>query len=249
MLPRWHVSQVTSRSPEKLFWLMANTMRIISRAVFLFFLSSLSISRSTWQNSHSTPSDALMNCMVGTSWSAGMLLSTWMFLNSSAAVFAGALPAAPRIAASPASKAKSSANADPAAANKWLVIQASLQKKHLIGRHFLPIYGISSKRPPFERSVRHRLARSHNSDIVVGKRVMHIGQFALGHVTAHTIVVSLRTGFPRVVLAWNRSACGHVAAQAFLVVVRRVAHQRLVWFVAANTLDARITLRPAQAVL
>ena len=71
---------------------MAIIMRIISRAVFLVFLSSLSISRSTWQNSHSTPSEALMNCMVGISSSAGMFLSTWMFLNSWAAVFAAVPP-------------------------------------------------------------------------------------------------------------------------------------------------------------
>ena len=75
---------MTSRSPSKLFWLMANIICIILRAVFFSFLSSLSNSIlpafSTWQKSHSTPSDAEMNCMEGISWSAGMSFSTWMFL-------------------------------------------------------------------------------------------------------------------------------------------------------------------------
>src|SRR5262249_8702485 len=67
--PRWHEKQVTSRLPSKLSLLMAFIISIILRAASFGFLSSLSkaIVRSlrTWQYSHSTPSDAVMNCMAG----------------------------------------------------------------------------------------------------------------------------------------------------------------------------------------
>ena len=66
---------------------MANIISIILRAVCLFFLSSFSKALCTWQNSHSTPNDAVMNCMVGKISSAGTPLSTWMFLNCSSAFF------------------------------------------------------------------------------------------------------------------------------------------------------------------
>ena len=65
---------------------MANIICIIFRAVCFSFLSSLSNSCSTWQKSHSTPSEAVMNCMAGINWSAGMLFKTWMFLYCWAAV-------------------------------------------------------------------------------------------------------------------------------------------------------------------
>src|SRR5579864_393078 len=64
---------------------MANIISIILRAVCLGFLSSFSKAFCTWQKSHSTPSEAAMNCMVGKTWSAGTPLSTWIFLNCSSA--------------------------------------------------------------------------------------------------------------------------------------------------------------------
>src|ERR1700675_935217 len=68
---------------------MANIISIILRAVTFVFLSSLSNSRPlsprTWQYSHSTPSEAVMNCMEGNTRSAGTPFSTLMFLNCSSA--------------------------------------------------------------------------------------------------------------------------------------------------------------------
>ena len=60
----WQVLQVPVRRPRKLSLLMAATIAIISRAVFLAFLSSASYLPATWQVSHSTPSDTEMNCMA-----------------------------------------------------------------------------------------------------------------------------------------------------------------------------------------
>ena len=53
------------RLPLKLSLLMANIISIICRAIFLGFLSSLSIAFGTWQKSHCTPSEAVMNCIEG----------------------------------------------------------------------------------------------------------------------------------------------------------------------------------------
>src|SRR4029077_2360331 len=68
---------------------MANIIFIILRAVTLVFLSSLSNSKPwsplTWQYSHSTPSEAVMNCIEGGTRSAGTPFSAWIFLNSSSA--------------------------------------------------------------------------------------------------------------------------------------------------------------------
>src|SRR4051794_31875059 len=64
-LPRWHVLQVTSMSPLNEFLLMPFCMSIMWRAASFGFLSSLSNACSTWQKSHSTPSDAEMNCIAG----------------------------------------------------------------------------------------------------------------------------------------------------------------------------------------
>src|SRR5205807_4740272 len=70
-------------------------MLIILRAVTLGFLSSFSFACATWQYSHSTPSEAAMNCIEGITCSAGIPLSAWIFLNSSSASFgpAGAVAA------------------------------------------------------------------------------------------------------------------------------------------------------------
>src|SRR6267378_4264144 len=89
LVPRWQEKQVTSRRPSKLSLLIAIIMVIILRAVTLGFLSSFSIAPCTWQYSHSTPSEALINCIEGTTWSAGMPLSTWIFLNCSSASLEG----------------------------------------------------------------------------------------------------------------------------------------------------------------
>src|SRR5438552_8711972 len=62
-------------------------MLIILRAVTLGFLSSFSFACATWQYSHSTPSEAAMNCIEGITCSAGIPLSAWIFLNSSSASF------------------------------------------------------------------------------------------------------------------------------------------------------------------
>src|SRR5580693_10353740 len=74
---------------------MANIISIMLRAVTLVFLSSLSNSRPfsprTWQYSHSTPSEAVMNCMEGRTRSAGTPFSTLMFLNSSSASLGAAV--------------------------------------------------------------------------------------------------------------------------------------------------------------
>src|SRR5438477_8354261 len=64
-------------------------MLIILRAVTLGFLSSFSLACATWQYSHSTPSEAAMNCIDGTTCSAGIPLSAWMFLYSSSASLGG----------------------------------------------------------------------------------------------------------------------------------------------------------------
>src|SRR6185437_7716801 len=68
---------------------MANIIFIILRAVTFVFLSSLSNSifwpSRTWQYSHSTPRDAVMNCMEGNTRSAGTPFRAWMFLNCSSA--------------------------------------------------------------------------------------------------------------------------------------------------------------------
>ena len=74
--PRWQEKHVTSRSPLKLSRLMAICISIILRAVCLDFLSSFSNAFCTWQNSHSTPSELLMNCMAGRNWSAGVPFNT-----------------------------------------------------------------------------------------------------------------------------------------------------------------------------
>ena len=42
----------------------------------LGFLVIFVLACSTWQNSHSTPRDAAMNCIEGISWSAGMFFRT-----------------------------------------------------------------------------------------------------------------------------------------------------------------------------
>src|SRR5260370_40283253 len=64
---------------------MANLLSTILRVVCLLFLSSFSNAPCPWQKSHSTPSEAVMNCMVGNICSAGTPLRTWMFLNCSSA--------------------------------------------------------------------------------------------------------------------------------------------------------------------
>src|SRR5262249_48672708 len=66
---------------------MAICISIILRAVALAFLSSFSNASRTWQNSHSTPSEALMNCIAGCTLSAGTPFITWMFLKNCSAVF------------------------------------------------------------------------------------------------------------------------------------------------------------------
>src|ERR1700756_5701327 len=85
-LPRGDEEHGTPRGPPKISLLMANIISIILRAVCLGFLSSFSKDFSTWQKSHSTPNDAVMNCIVGNSCSAGTPLSTWIFLNCCSAV-------------------------------------------------------------------------------------------------------------------------------------------------------------------
>src|SRR6266498_5300502 len=60
--PRWQELQLTSCFPSKLLALIANVICIILRAVCFGFLSSLSNAFSTWQYSHCTPSDDVMNC-------------------------------------------------------------------------------------------------------------------------------------------------------------------------------------------
>jgi hypothetical protein len=45
--------------------LIAVVIAIISRAVCFGFFSSDSILPCTWQNEHSTPKDAEMNCIAG----------------------------------------------------------------------------------------------------------------------------------------------------------------------------------------
>src|SRR5438477_11117629 len=62
-------------------------MLIILRAVTLGFLSSFSLACATWQYSHSTPSEAAMNCIEGITCSARIPLTAWIFLNSSSASF------------------------------------------------------------------------------------------------------------------------------------------------------------------
>src|ERR1039457_4483876 len=74
-------------------------MAIISRAVFLVCLSSKSILPSTWQNVHSTPSEAEINVIAGTNWSAGVPLSWIIFLNVCSAVLGSAVWAFNRPAA------------------------------------------------------------------------------------------------------------------------------------------------------
>src|ERR1039457_4932 len=74
-------------------------MAIISRAVFLVCLSSKSILPSTWQNVHSTPSEAEINDIASTNSSAGVPLSWIIFLNVCSAVLGSAVWAFNRPAA------------------------------------------------------------------------------------------------------------------------------------------------------
>src|SRR6267142_6274905 len=69
---------------------MATIMAVHLRAVTLGFLSSFSIALWTWQYSHSTPSEAAINCIDGTTWSAATPLRVWIFLNCSSASLGGA---------------------------------------------------------------------------------------------------------------------------------------------------------------
>src|SRR5208283_910713 len=69
---------------------MVSIISIIFRAVCFGFLSSFSNAPCTWQNSHSTPRDALMNCIAGINWSAGIPFSVWTFLNCSSAFLGSA---------------------------------------------------------------------------------------------------------------------------------------------------------------
>ena len=73
--PRWQVLQVTSRCPLKLSLLIAIVIVIISRAVAFSCFSSLS-NGFTWQNAHSTPSDAEIKFIEGISESAGISFNT-----------------------------------------------------------------------------------------------------------------------------------------------------------------------------
>jgi len=66
--------------PSKFSLLIANIICIIFRAVTFGSLSSFSIAPRTWQYSQSAPRDAVMNCIAGTTWSAGTPLSALMFL-------------------------------------------------------------------------------------------------------------------------------------------------------------------------
>src|SRR5579872_5557565 len=72
---------------------MANIINIILRAVCFGFLSSFSNAPGTWQKSHSTPSDAVMNCIAGMICSDGTPLSAWMFLKTCSAGLLGGLSA------------------------------------------------------------------------------------------------------------------------------------------------------------
>jgi CBS domain containing-hemolysin-like protein len=109
--------------------LIAAIICIIRRAVCFSFLSSLSKARCTWQKSHSTPSDAETNCIVGISSSAGMSLRTCTFLNTSPAVFgavAGPAGAAADCASDVAAPAIRAAAATTVASRPEVVVVISI---------------------------------------------------------------------------------------------------------------------------
>src|SRR5450755_418763 len=95
-------------------------------------------------------------------------------------------------------------------------------------------------------SVSESLAQLDHANPVIGKVVVHVLNFVLGHVAGRALFRARRASRTGMI-GRGLQAFFHVAPEAALVVVGGILHQRAMRVVAGNAGDARVAVSPAAA--
>jgi hypothetical protein len=92
-----------------------------------------------------------------------------------------------------------------------------------------------------------RFARPHDSNSMIVKRVVHVGQVDARHVTRAAVLRANAASSAGMIFCGLRAGCGDAASQALLIVALGGLRKRLVGIVARDACDSRIAIAPAFA--